>query len=73
MNTTKKAVNQNICENMTQIQEDLDLLLNKVFEQAGSNIQVEKQAEYTQAIEDTKQLIERFKSKYNCVVFLSQN
>ncbi len=73
MNTTKKAVNQNICENMTQIQEDLDLLLNKVFEQAGSNIQAEKQAEYTQAIEDTKQLIERFKSKYNCVVFLSQN
>ena len=72
MNTTKKGVNQNICENMTQIQEDLEVLLNKIFEQAGSNIQAEKQAEYTQALEDTKQVIERFRSKYGCVVFLSQ-
>jgi hypothetical protein len=64
MNTTKKGVNQNICENMTQIQEDLEVLLNKFFEQVGSNIQAEKQAEYTQALQNTKQVIERFKSRY---------
>lgn len=64
MNTTKKAVNRNICENMTQIQEDLETLLNSVFEQVGNTIQAEKQAEYTQVFEDTKQVIKRFKSKY---------
>jgi ElaB/YqjD/DUF883 family membrane-anchored ribosome-binding protein len=64
MNTTKKGVNQNICENMTQIQEDLEVLLNEFFEQVGSNIQAEKQAEYTQALQNTKQVIERFKSRY---------
>jgi len=64
MNTTKKSVNQNTCKTITQIQEDLEVLLNKVFEQVGSNIPAVKQAEYTQSLEDTKQVIERFKSKY---------
>ena len=71
MNTTKQDVNHNICEKMTQIQEDVEALLNKVFEQAGSNIQAEKQAEYTQAIAGTRQVIERFKNKYGCVSILS--
>ncbi|MBR8838558.1 MAG: hypothetical protein DSM106950_32290 [Stigonema ocellatum SAG 48.90 = DSM 106950] len=66
MNTTKKGVNQNICENISQIQEDLEVLLKKVFEKIGSNIQAEKQAEYTQALENTKQVIEKFK-KTHCV------
>jgi hypothetical protein len=48
MNTTKKSVNQNTCKTITQIQEDLEVLLNKVFEQVGSNIPAVKQAEYTQ-------------------------
>ncbi len=65
--------NQNICENMTQIQEDLELLLNKILERVGKNIQAEKQAEYLRALEETKQVIERCKTQYNCVVLLSQN
>ena len=71
MNSTKQDTNQNICENMTRIQEDVEALLNKVFEQAGSNIQAEKQAEYTQAIAGTRQVIERFKHKYGCVGIVS--
>ena len=73
MNSNQEITNQNICEKMTKIQEDLDILLNKVFEEAGSNIQAEKQAEYSQAIENTKQVVERFKTKYNCVTSLRQN
>ncbi len=65
--------NQNICENMTQIQEDLEVLLNKIFDLAGNNIRAEKQAEYTQALEETKQVIERCKIQYNCVIFMAQN
>lgn len=68
MNTTAKGVNQNICKNITQIQKDLEVTLNHIFEQAGSNIQVEKQAEYTQAIENTKKVIEKFKNKYGCAI-----
>ncbi|MBD2533234.1 hypothetical protein H6G97_28145 [Nostoc flagelliforme FACHB-838] len=64
MNTTKKGVNNNICEKMTQIQEDLEVLFNNVLEQLGSNIQAEKQAEYTQALPSTKQVIEKFKIRY---------
>ncbi len=69
MNTTKKGVNNNICEKMTQIQEDLEVLLNNVLEQLGSNIQAEKQAEYTQAIASTKQVIEKFKIKYCTYIY----
>ncbi len=73
MNTAKKVVNQNICEKMTQIQEDLEVTLNKIFEQAGSNIQSKKQAEYTKAIEGTKQVFERFKGKYGCALSSAEN
>lgn len=65
--------NQNICENMTQIHEDLELLLNKILERVGKNIQAEKQVEYLRALEETKLVIERCKTQYNCVVLLSQN
>lgn len=64
MSTTQESIHQNICENMTHIQEDLEVLWNKVFEQVRSDIQVEKQAEYTQALEGMKQVINRYKSKY---------
>ena len=66
MKDTVKNNNQSICNNMAQIQEDLEVLLNHIFEQAGSNIQAEKQAEYNKAIEGTKQIFERFKGKYGC-------
>ena len=71
MNNTKQDVNQNICEKMTQIQEDVEALLNKIFEKAGNNIQAEKQAEYIRAIAGTRQVIERFKNKYGCVTTFS--
>ncbi|AFY56410.1 hypothetical protein Riv7116_3970 [Rivularia sp. PCC 7116] len=64
MNITNNCVNQNVCENMTQIQEDLEVLMNKLLEKVGNKLQVEKQAEYTQALEDTKLVIAKFKSKY---------
>ena len=73
MKDTVKNNNQILCNNMTQIQEDLEVLLNHIFEQAGSKIQPEKQAEYNRAIEGTKQVFERFKSKYGCVFSSAEN
>lgn len=64
MNITTNCANQSVCDNMTQIQEDLEVLMNKLLEKVGNKLQVEKQAEYTQALEDTKLVIEKYKSKY---------
>lgn len=68
MNTLQQEVNQKICNEMTQLQADLEGALKKIFEQAGSKIKPEKQEEVTKAIEGTNQLLERFKSRYVCVL-----
>lgn len=68
MNSIEKTPNSNICSKITQIETDLEATLNKIFAQAGEQIKLEKQAEYTQAIEGTKQVFHRFKSKYGCLL-----
>lgn len=64
MNTVEQPINQRICDDMTQLQTYLEEALRKIFEQAGSKINVEKQEAVKQEVEKTKQLLERFKSRY---------
>lgn len=64
MSPTKQKINQKIFDEMTQIQIDLEKALKNIFEQAGSKIKPEKQEAVKREVEDTKQLIERFKSTY---------
>ncbi|GEM_PF-5796111 len=64
MSPTKQKNNQKIFDEMTQIQIDLEKALKNIFEQAGSKIKPEKQEAVKREVEDTKQLIERFKSTY---------
>ncbi len=64
MSPTKQKINQKIFDEMTQIQIDLEKSLKNIFEQAGSKIKPEKQEAVKREVEDTKQLIERFKSTY---------
>jgi hypothetical protein len=51
---------------MEQIETDLEATLHKIFEQAGENIQSEKQEKYTQEMAMTKQIFDKFKHKYGC-------
>jgi molecular chaperone DnaK len=64
MSPTKQKINQKIFDEMTQIQIDLEKALKNIFEQAGSKIKPEKQEAVKREVEDTKQLIEWFKSTY---------
>jgi ElaB/YqjD/DUF883 family membrane-anchored ribosome-binding protein len=64
MNTTEQEINQKIRDEMTQIQADLERAFSMLFQQAGNKIKPEKQEKVQKEIESTKQLLERFKSKY---------
>lgn len=64
MNTKEQELNQKICDDMTQIQADLERALKMLFERTGNKIKPEKQEEVQKEIEGTKQLLERFKSRY---------
>ncbi|AFZ30812.1 hypothetical protein Glo7428_2299 [Gloeocapsa sp. PCC 7428] len=64
MNASEQTINQKICEQMTQVQAGLEKVITKIFEQAGSKIQLEKREQVEKAIKGTKQILERFKSKY---------
>ncbi|MEH2052437.1 hypothetical protein [Nostoc sp.] len=64
MSANEQENNHRIHDEMTQIQIDLERALKNILEQAGSKIQAEKQEKFKKDIEGTKQIIERFKSKY---------
>ncbi|MBR8838025.1 MAG: hypothetical protein DSM106950_29495 [Stigonema ocellatum SAG 48.90 = DSM 106950] len=64
MSNTEHKINEKIYDHMTQLQVDLERALKNILEQAGSKINLERQQEVKQQIEDTKQLIERMKSRY---------
>lgn len=64
MNATELEINQKICDDMTQLQIDLEQALKNIFEQAGSKIKPEKQQEVQKGIENTKLILENFKSRY---------
>jgi ElaB/YqjD/DUF883 family membrane-anchored ribosome-binding protein len=64
METTQQETHQRICNDIVQLQVDLDGILNRIVEQAGSRINPERQAAVQQGVEDTKQLLERFKHRY---------
>ncbi|NJR66054.1 MAG: hypothetical protein HC772_13205 [Leptolyngbyaceae cyanobacterium CRU_2_3] len=49
---------------VTQLQSGLETALQRIFEQAGSKIELQKQQEVQQKVEGTKQLLERFKTQY---------
>ncbi|MBN3962091.1 hypothetical protein [Nostoc sp. NMS8] len=64
MSVNEQECNYRIHNEMTQIQIDLERALKNILEQAGSKIKPEKQEELKKEVEDTKQIIERFKSRY---------
>ncbi|MEH1911162.1 MAG: hypothetical protein V7L05_05930 [Nostoc sp.] len=64
MSANEQETNHRIRDEMTQIQIDLERALKNILEQAGSKIKPDKQEEFKKEIEGTKQIIERFKSKY---------
>jgi hypothetical protein len=68
MKTTEQEFPAHICLNMTQIETDLEATLHKIFEQAGDNIQLEQQEKYTQEMAITKQVFEKFRNKYGCIL-----
>jgi hypothetical protein len=72
MKTTEQEFPVHICLNMTQIETDLEATLHKIFEQAGDNIQLEQQEKYTQEMEITKQVFEKFRNKYGCFLTSSK-
>jgi regulation of enolase protein 1 (concanavalin A-like superfamily) len=66
--TTDYPMHQQICNDVTQLQLQLDVLLQSLFDQAGSRIQVDRQTELRQSIEITKQQLENLKGRYECLV-----
>ncbi|MBD2461273.1 hypothetical protein H6G89_09465 [Oscillatoria sp. FACHB-1407] len=64
MNTIQQEINQNICDSMTQLHVDVERALRQIFEQAGTRIKPEQQEAVEKEMESTKQLVERFKSRY---------
>jgi tRNA uridine 5-carbamoylmethylation protein Kti12 len=64
MNIAEQEIRQKICEDVTQLQVDLQTALQSIFEQAGHRIQPEKQQEVQQKFAGTQQLLEHFKSRY---------
>ena len=64
MNSTDQETQQKIYDSMFQLQADIETALKRIFEQAGSKIQPEKQEEVQQKLVGTKQVIERCRSKY---------
>lgn len=64
MTTLQQTANQQIYNNITQLQADLEKTLKKIFEQAGSKIEPDRGAEVTQELEGTQKRLELFKSKY---------
>ncbi len=64
MPVIQKGFNPNICAEISQIQEDLEIICHKIFDKAGSNIKLEEKTEYIHELEETKQAIERFKYKF---------
>lgn len=57
---------QKICDDVTQLQIELDTTLQKFLEQAGHKIQINQQEALKQSVESTKQRLERLKSYYVC-------
>jgi len=64
MSIFQPDMRQKICDDVTQLQSDLEGALQRIFEQAGSKIEPERQEEVQKKVEATKQLLERFKSRY---------
>jgi hypothetical protein len=64
MSLTPEEIKQKICDDVAQLQADLDGTLQRILDQAGGKIEPEKQEEVQRKIEGTKQLLERFKSRY---------
>ncbi|KAF3889325.1 MULTISPECIES: hypothetical protein [Nostocales] len=64
MEISEQELSQKICDDVTQIEVDLETALKEILEQAGSKIKPEKQEEIKKEMEGTKQVLERFKSRY---------
>lgn len=73
MSVIQKSFNQNIGVKMSQLQQDLEVILNEIFDKAGSKIQLEEKIEYIDTLAGTKKAIERFKYKYCYSVSPAEN
>lgn len=65
MCSTRQEDHRKICNDMTQIQIELEGVLQQILERAGNKIKPLKQEEARKRIEGTKQLLELFKLRYS--------
>ncbi len=64
MNAVDTESHQKICDAIIELEFDLEETLKRIFLQAGSKIEPERQAEVELKVAGTKQLLERLRSKY---------
>lgn len=57
---------QKICDDVTQLQIELDATLQTFLDQAGSKVQRDRQEELKQNVASTKQRLEHLKGYYVC-------
>jgi hypothetical protein len=65
MNIFHEEINQRICDDIIQLQLDLDGILKQIFDQAGNKIKPEQQAEVEQNIAGIRNLLECLKNSYS--------
>jgi uncharacterized protein (DUF697 family) len=64
MTTSEPTINQQVRDEMTQLQSELEQALEETLKEAGNRLKPEEKAEITKEIEDAKELLERLKSGY---------
>ena len=64
MTTSEPTVNQQVRDEMTQLQSDLEKALEETLREVGNKLKPQEKAEIMREIEDAKELLERLKSGY---------
>lgn len=59
---------QKICDDITQLESALDSALQRLFERAGDRIKPDDRAKIQQEMANTKQLLERLRTRYESEV-----
>ncbi len=65
MTILQREINRRICNDIIQLQLDLDGTLKQIFDQAGNKIKPEQQVEVEQNIAGTRNLLEDLKNSYS--------
>jgi regulation of enolase protein 1 (concanavalin A-like superfamily) len=61
---TTSSIHQRIYNNITHLQLELDAAFQKLLDQAGNRIQIDRQTELRQGMESTQQRLDKLKGQY---------